>query len=102
MSYSSRRPFDFNAGGKGADLLRMKIFAERFRFRIDMTSTRCGFIPGEHDVCPGKISDCRFCKQKQDCHGSGETVFTLHFPRSPENGCGLKEEDPFLHISSEA
>ncbi|MBU1344589.1 MAG: GAF domain-containing protein, partial [Proteobacteria bacterium] len=30
MNYSSKRPFDFNAGGKGADLLRMKIFSERF------------------------------------------------------------------------
>ena len=37
MSYSSKRPFDFNAGGKGADLLRMKIFAERYGFRIGMT-----------------------------------------------------------------
>jgi len=24
MAYSSKRAFDFNAGGKGADLLRMK------------------------------------------------------------------------------
>ncbi|MCP4686467.1 MAG: PAS domain S-box protein, partial [Desulfobacterales bacterium] len=29
LRYSSREPFDFNAGGKGFDLLRMKIFSER-------------------------------------------------------------------------
>jgi PAS domain S-box-containing protein len=39
MSYSSRRPFDFYAGGKGADLLRMKIFSERYNFKIDMWSS---------------------------------------------------------------
>jgi len=32
LAYSSKRPFDFNAGGKGADLLRMKIFSERYAF----------------------------------------------------------------------
>ncbi len=32
--YSSKKPFDFNAGGRGADLLRMKIFSERYRFSI--------------------------------------------------------------------
>ncbi|MDZ7697591.1 MAG: GAF domain-containing protein [Deltaproteobacteria bacterium] len=32
--YSSKRPFEFNAGGKGADLLRMKVFAERYQFRF--------------------------------------------------------------------
>ncbi|MBE9592542.1 MAG: HAMP domain-containing histidine kinase, partial [Proteobacteria bacterium] len=34
MVYSSKRPYDFNAGGKGADLLRMKIFSERYNFKI--------------------------------------------------------------------
>ena len=51
MTYSSKRPFDFNAGGKGADLLRMKIFSERYNFRIMMKSTRCGHIPQESDQC---------------------------------------------------
>ena len=52
MAYSSKRPFDFNAGGKGADLLRMKIFSERYNFKIDMTSSRCKFINA--DVPPPK------------------------------------------------
>jgi len=83
MAYSSKRPFDFNAGGKGADLLRMKIFSERYNFKIDMVSSRCGFIPKEIDICPGNISDCSFCTDKEDCYRSGETMFTLFFPKAP-------------------
>ncbi|NNL75671.1 MAG: PAS domain S-box protein, partial [Desulfobacterales bacterium] len=43
LDYSSKNPFDFNAGGKGADLLRMKIFSERYNFNIELTSSRCPF-----------------------------------------------------------
>ena len=80
MAYSSQRPFDFNAGGKGADLLRMKIFSERYNFKIDMKSSRCKFIPQESDICPGRISRCAFCKGKEVCYHSGGTVFALFFP----------------------
>jgi signal transduction histidine kinase len=83
MNYSTRRPFDFGAGGKGADLLRMKIFAERHHFQIDMASVRCRHIPGESDLCPGRISKCRFCTRVEDCHESGGTVFTVYFPPAP-------------------
>ena len=84
MDYSSRKPFDFNAGGKGADLLRMKIFSERYHFTIEMKSSRCRFIPQESDICPGKISACTFCSEKEDCYGSGGTTFFLYFPPAPE------------------
>jgi len=80
LAYSSKRPFDFNAGGKGADLLRMKIFSERYRFQIHMASIRCKHLPRETDVCPGRISQCPFCSKTEDCHASGGTVFTVHFP----------------------
>jgi len=80
MAYSSKRPFDFNAGGKGADLLRMKIFSERYNFKIEMISSRCKFIPKETDICPGRISECGFCANKEDCHQSGGTTFTINFP----------------------
>lgn len=90
MAYSSKRPFDFYAGGKGADLLRMKIFAERFNFDINMESTRCGFIPKDTDLCPGRISECRFCKKREDCLRSGETTFRVYFPPAPDDtSCAL-------------
>lgn len=80
MTYSSKRPFDFNAGGKGADLLRIKIFSERYNFKIDMDSSRCGYIPQENDICPGNISECTYCTKKEDCYCSGETTFSFYFP----------------------
>ena len=83
MAYSSRRPFDFNAGGKGADLLRMKIFSERYNFQINMASTRCPFLPKEADVCPGRISQCPACSNAEGCHRSGGTIFSLYFPPAP-------------------
>ncbi|MGD9032652.1 MAG: PAS domain S-box protein [Desulfobacteraceae bacterium] len=77
--YSTKRPFDFNAGGKGADLLRMKIFSERYNFKIEMVSSRCRFIPLVSDICPGRISECPFCTKSKDCHDSGGTTFSILF-----------------------
>ncbi|HUT69685.1 MAG TPA: PAS domain S-box protein [Desulfatiglandales bacterium] len=94
MDYSSKRPFDFNAGGKGADLLRMKIFSERYNFKIDMTSSRCRFIPEISDICPGRIGECAFCKGKEDCYSSGGTTFSLYFPPAPEGDGSLLVDRP--------
>ena len=81
MDYSSRHPFDFNAGGRGADLLRMKIFSERYRFRIDMNSSLCAGLKSNRRACPGRISLCEKCKgQKEDCHDMGGTTFRVSFP----------------------
>jgi light-regulated signal transduction histidine kinase (bacteriophytochrome) len=91
MAYSSKRPFDFNAGGKGADLLRMKIFSERFNFKIEMSSSRCRYIPKDKDQCPGRISKCKFCKVRTDCLQSGSTVFKIYFPPAPEKSCAMPE-----------
>ncbi len=92
MDYSSKRPYDFNAGGKGADLLRMKIFSERHNFKIHMTSSRCPHIPLDRDICPGKISKCTFCKKNEDCHRSGGTTFSVYFPVSSEEGRVTEEK----------
>jgi signal transduction histidine kinase len=58
LQYSSRQPFDFDAGGKGADLLRMKIFSERYNFKISMTSKRCSRLPNATDQCGGSKMHC--------------------------------------------
>jgi len=84
LSYSSKKPFDFNAGGKGADLLRMKIFSSRYGFDIRMDTTRCRHIPHEGDICPGNIEKCSHCSETEDCHRSGGTTFTLYFPPEAE------------------
>lgn len=78
-AYSSKKPFEFNAGGRGADLLRMKIFSEQYNFSIHASSTRCKFIPDKNDICPGNIGNCSFCESKNDCYQSGGSVFTVDF-----------------------
>jgi signal transduction histidine kinase len=80
IDYSSKRPFDFNAGGKGSDLLRMKVFAERYGFQLNMSSTRCGFLEQEGAICPGSIDQCKNCKSEADCMDSGSTSFFVFFP----------------------
>jgi len=81
LNYSSKRPFDFNAGGKGADLLRMKIFSEKYNFKISMTSNRCRRIPENKDICPGSIQEC---KKIVGPACDGYTIVTCFFP-FPEN-----------------
>ena len=80
LNYSSKNPFDFNAGGKGADLLRIKIFSERYGFKIALNSLRCPLIPHDGDTCPGKISQCPRCQTDAGCHQAVATTFTLAFP----------------------
>ena len=78
-AYSSKRPFDFNAGGKGADLLRMKIFAERFGFTLDFSSKRCRHLLSSADVCPGAVHKCEGCRTPEDCSDSGGSIFKVIF-----------------------
>ncbi len=80
MLYSSKNPYDFNAGGKGADLLRAKIFSERFGFGIYMDSTRCKYIPEDSDICPGDINKCSHITDLEGCIQSGGTTFYVEFP----------------------
>jgi signal transduction histidine kinase len=86
--YRTKHPFDFNAGGKGADLLRMKIFAERYGFDLQMSSTRCRFLPTAPDMCPGEIHQCWRCRSAEECRDSGGTTFEVIFPVTDGKGAG--------------
>jgi signal transduction histidine kinase len=79
MDYSSKRPYDFLAGGKGADLLRMNIFSERYDFKIEMVSDRCKYLLDEKDICPGDVRQCKHCHTEADCIESGGTEFSVYF-----------------------
>jgi PAS domain S-box-containing protein len=85
MQYATRKPYDFNAGGRGFDLLRMKIFSERYHFKIQMVSNRCQYIPSDEDFCPGKIKDCKHCQTEKDCQQSGGTTIIVQFPAADRN-----------------
>lgn len=78
--YSSKRPYDFNAGGKGLDLLQMKAYGQRYGLELSMEGQRCIHIPSDRDVCPGKITACPHCQTQEDCLKSGGSIFTVSFP----------------------
>lgn len=79
LQYSTRQPYDFKAGGKGFDLLRIQMFAERYGFKVRMDSTRCRFIPGDRDECPGNTAECGHRRHPDGCRGAGGTVVTVQF-----------------------
>jgi len=91
MQYASRQRFDFNAGGRGFDLLRMKIFSERYDFDIRLNSIRCRFIPMETDQCPGNIDQCRHCNTTDDCLTSGGTTITVRFQSAEKDNESIQE-----------
>ena len=80
--YTSKTPYEFGAGGMGLDLLRIRIFAKRYGFSLDINSTRCQYIPLDTDQCEGRISKCPFIKDLSECMVSGGSKFTLIFPKS--------------------
>jgi signal transduction histidine kinase len=77
--YTSKKLFEFNAGGKGLDLLRTRLAGERFGFEVGVQSERCSHLTQKEDLCPGKISLCRFCLGPEDCLANGGSLFTLTF-----------------------
>jgi signal transduction histidine kinase len=83
--YSSKKPYEFNAGGTGADLLRIKSFSERLGFKVEFTSRRCPSLPRDRDFCPGKISRCRFIASKADCLADSGSTFVVRFPAAPDS-----------------
>ena len=78
-SYTSKRPFEFDAGGKGFDLLRLTLFSERYHFKVQLYSERCRYIPRDSDRCPGTIAACSGCHSAKTCHDSGGTSVNLVF-----------------------
>jgi len=82
--YSSKTPYAFNAGGSGSDLLRIKIFSERFGFSVDFDSARCKFIPEDMDRCPGRISSCEHIAEKSECISASGSTFSIKFPAGRE------------------
>ncbi len=93
MQYSSRQRFDFNAGGRGFDLLRMKIFSERYGFDIRLNSIRCRFIPALTDQCPGNVNQCPHCQTGEDCLNSGGTTVTVRFQPASEETDAIEEDN---------
>jgi hypothetical protein len=79
MQYSSRNQYDFGAGGKGFDLLRMRIFSERYDFKLKMKSRRCRHLADDSEACAGYIEKCLHSGKSADCRESGGTTVTVLF-----------------------
>jgi PAS domain S-box-containing protein len=77
--YSTKKAYAFNAGGRGFDLLRIKLFSEQYHFKIRIDSNRCRFIPKDGDICPGDILLCPECKTQNECFDSGGTAIHIKF-----------------------
>ncbi|MFO7739562.1 MAG: PAS domain S-box protein, partial [Desulfatiglandaceae bacterium] len=78
--YASKKPYVFNAGGSGSDLLRAKVLSERFNFNVGFSSQRCRHLPRDKDECPGRISSCPFIDGREECLSSGGSTFSLSLP----------------------
>ncbi len=81
--YSTRNPFDFDAGGKGLELMGLKILSEEGFFSIGFESQRCRYIAKSGESCPGSIRACRFAKDIRECEQSGGTTFSVLFQGHP-------------------
>lgn len=79
-AYSSKKPYDFNAGGAGVDLLRIKTFADRLNFHVEFESRRCPALLNTVQVCPGRISVCPVVTRRSDCLDQGGSTFVVRFP----------------------
>jgi signal transduction histidine kinase len=78
--YSTRRPYSFNAGGKGIDLLRIRMFSELYGFRVSFESQRCPLLVSS-DGKPGRdVELCQTCSAPEECAGKGGTEFVVDFP----------------------
>ena len=97
--YATGKPFDFNAGGRGLDLLRMKVFSERYPLKLSIKSERCRHILTSKKMCPGSIDRCVYCNSIKDCHQSGGSTFTVIFGRSNHQN---NEDETTLSLNSTA
>ncbi len=100
MTYATREPYDFNAGGRGFDLLRISLFSERYRFDTKMISRRCRFIPQDSDTCPGAVDRCPHCHDESNCEASGGTTMQIRFLPSDQLDLACRIEDIDNHDPS--
>jgi signal transduction histidine kinase len=90
-AYATRRPYDFKAGGRGFDLLRLQILSERHGFTLRTASRRCPTVPSDRDLCPGDTRSCGALSDPDECRDRGGTVVRVVLPPA---AAGLAAETP--------
>jgi hypothetical protein len=99
--YTSKQAYSFGAGGKGLDLLRIKVYAQRFALGLFLESHRCNYLRDEGAECPGDITLCPHCTTTGDCYLSGST-FALSFSRSATEDQQSDESSPHTAAPQES
>lgn len=79
-AYASKLPYNFNAGGAGVDLFRIKTFADELDFKVDFKSRRCPALENTGQDCPGRISRCTWVRKPSECLDQGGSTFAVIFP----------------------
>jgi PAS domain S-box-containing protein len=92
--YASRRPYEFGAGGKGLDLLKLKVYAKRFGFELTMSSERCSYIPTDRDLCSGSVASCPHIQADGQCAASGGSTFSIAFRTSSGKASQRRKGQP--------
>jgi PAS domain S-box-containing protein len=82
--YSTKSPYDFDAGGKGLELMQLKILADEGCFDIWFESQRCRYLALPDGRCSGEISSCEHITDPEVCAQSGGTTFYVLF-REPQS-----------------
>jgi len=99
--YSTRKPFDFDAGGKGLELMYLKILSEEGAFDIFFESHRCHYLSIHLDQCRGKVSSCPFVADLEGCKQSGGTTFSVLFhPLHRQGKAGDRPRIGWLGLSA--
>lgn len=77
--YSTKKPFEFEAGGKGLELMQLKMLADEGWIDIRFDTTRCLYLPTRREHCPGNISTCEHVNDERGCRESGGSSFFVLF-----------------------
>jgi len=84
--YSTKKPFDFDAGGKGLELMQLRMLADEGWIDIKFKTASCTYLPTRRDHCPGRISTCEHVKDERGCRESGGSAFSVLFKRPHASG----------------
>lgn len=79
--YCTKQPFDFNAGGKGLELMRLRMLSASCFFSIGFRTRRCCHLLNNDNDCPGRVSACAYVSGPEECRASGGTTFSVLFHR---------------------
>ncbi len=84
-NYSSGTPYSFNAGGKGIDLLRIRMFSELYGFKISFNTKRCPYLMETNGEFPGALEKCTQCETLDQCRDAGGSEFVVDFKLPDKN-----------------